>query len=102
MNNKLIVFFVSLVLIIIGFSIIYYTSVRDTSNISKTSLHNVETNIPLENPSEEISSFSTKIYNTEPNRQNNIQITCETLTPTIIKSGATFSFSQTIRSCYQR
>ena len=44
---------------------------------------------------EEISSFSTKIYNKENNRQNNVSITCSILNGTIVSNGATFSFCNT-------
>lgn len=44
----------------------------------------------------EIASFSTKIHNKENARQNNIKITCNTLTNTEIKSGEVFSFCDTV------
>lgn len=43
-----------------------------------------------------ISSFSTKIYTKDSSRQNNIEITCNTLNGTIVNAGATFSFCQTV------
>lgn len=43
-----------------------------------------------------ISSFSTKIYTKDSSRQNNIQITCNTLNGTIINASETFSFCQTV------
>lgn len=45
---------------------------------------------------EEISSFSTKIYNKESSRQNNVSITCSTLNDTIVQNGSTFSFCNTV------
>lgn len=45
---------------------------------------------------EEISSFSTKIYNNDSARQNNISITCNTLNDTIIANGSSFSFCNTV------
>ncbi len=45
---------------------------------------------------EQISTFSTKIYNKEQARQNNINITCSSLNDTIIANGATFSFCNTV------
>ena len=45
---------------------------------------------------EEISSFATKIYDTDPNRQNNISITCKSLNDTIVTKGSTFSFCDTV------
>ena len=43
-----------------------------------------------------ISSFSTKIYTKDSSRQNNIQITCNTLNGTVVNAGETFSFCQTV------
>lgn len=45
---------------------------------------------------EEISSFSTKIYNNDSARQNNISITCNTLNNTIVANGSSFSFCNTV------
>ncbi len=45
---------------------------------------------------EQLSSFSTKIYSKDSERQNNIKITCNTLNDTIIKNGETFSFCNTV------
>lgn len=45
---------------------------------------------------EEISSFSTKIYNKESSRQNNVSITCSSLNDTIVPNGSTFSFCNTV------
>ena len=45
---------------------------------------------------EEIASFSTKIYNKDSARQNNISITCNTLNDTIVTNGNSFSFCNTV------
>ncbi len=45
---------------------------------------------------QELSSFTTKIYTKDSERQNNIQITCSKLNGTTVENGATFSFTQTI------
>lgn len=45
---------------------------------------------------EQIAIFSTKIYSTDSARQNNINITCNTLNGTIVKNGASFSFCNTV------
>ena len=50
---------------------------------------------PIE-PEKEIAAFSTKIYNKDSARQNNISITCSTLNGTIVKNGETFSFCNTV------
>ncbi|MCI8273371.1 MAG: VanW family protein [Clostridia bacterium] len=44
----------------------------------------------------ELANFTTKIYNKEGERQNNISITCQSLTNTEIKPGETFSFCNTV------
>lgn len=44
----------------------------------------------------EIAQFTTKIRNKESERQNNIGITCKTLTGKEIKQGETFSFCDTV------
>lgn len=45
---------------------------------------------------EEITSFSTKIYTKDANRQKNISITCSTLNDTLVENGKTFSFCETV------
>ncbi len=52
------------------------------------------------NTTEVISTFSTKIYNKESARQNNINITCATLDNTTVKNGETFSFCNTVRTSH--
>lgn len=44
----------------------------------------------------EIATFSTKIYNKDSERQNNISITCNSLNNKEIKPGETFSFCNTV------
>ena len=44
----------------------------------------------------EIAQFSTKIHNKDPERQNNITITCKTLSAKEITPGETFSFCDTV------
>lgn len=44
----------------------------------------------------EIASFSTKIYNKDKERQNNIEITCKALSTKEIQPGETFSFCDTV------
>ena len=57
------------------------------SNANKTSVIKKET---------EIATFSTKIYNKDEERQNNIGITCRTLSTKQVKPGEIFSFCDTI------
>jgi len=44
----------------------------------------------------EIATFSTKIYNKDEERQNNIGITCRTLSTKEVQPGETFSFCDTV------
>lgn len=52
-------------------------------------------NINSENQSL-ISSFSTKIYSTDSNRQNNMKLTCNQLNGTVVPNNSTFSFCNTV------
>ena len=60
---------------------------QNTASQSNTAPPPVETNI---------ATFSTKIYTKESARQNNINITCNSLNETIVKNGETFSFCSTV------
>lgn len=71
----------------------YYTSER-TSASNETDKNSEDTS--SKNAETQISEFSTKIYTKDHGRQNNIQITCSTLNNTDVKSGSTFSFTQTV------
>ena len=65
---------------------------------NKTNEENEQNNIQNIEPKKDelISSFSTKIYTKESERQNNISITCSKLNGTVVKNGGTFSFCNTI------
>lgn len=67
-----------------------------TNNNSNNSNNNENIQNNIQNIEEEISTFSTKIYNLEYERQNNITITCNTLNDTIVSNGDTFSFCNTV------
>lgn len=83
-------------------------TVNNTSNNTNTSIQNNtnETNtiiVPPQTSTENkpkneelIASFSTKIYNMDSARQNNISITCSTLNETMVANGSTFSFCNTV------
>ena len=55
-----------------------------------------QNDIPVKKTEKEISNFSTKIYNKDEDRQNNITITCNTLSGKEIQPGETFSFCSTV------
>ena len=110
-KNKWIIVFIIFLLIAIGVGIyLYYTknnknnnytaektsSSNEIDNNSDSTYENTNT-APSETIKEEtISSFSTKLYSKDTSRQNNIKITCNTLNNTIVNSGETFSFCQTV------
>ena len=63
------------------------TNTNIESNANKTTVIKKET---------EIANFSTKIYNKDEERQNNIGITCRTLSSKELQPGETFSFCDTV------
>ena len=67
------------------------SSVNQNTNTSE----NANTTPPVVKE-EQIATFSTKIYDNDSARQNNINITCNTLNETTVKNGATFSFCNTV------
>lgn len=70
------------------------TSINETNdnNLTVTS----KSSSSREFKEEEISSFSTNIYNKDSARQNNIEITCSILNNTIIDNNSIFSFCDTV------
>ena len=70
----------------------------EQSKVNENSSNN--TNTSTQNSTQvtetEIASFSTKIYNKDEERQNNIGITCKTLSSKEVKPGETFSFCDTV------
>lgn len=76
-----------------------YTVSRITTTDNVTNINNENLNNSVENINNEteLSSFSTKIYTPDDEaRQTNIRITCSKLNGTIVKSGETFSFCNTV------
>lgn len=68
-----------------------YQAERSTSNT------NTDTNtIKVTKKETEIAVFSTKIYNKDEKRQNNIGITCKALSTKEVHPGETFSFCDTV------
>lgn len=63
------------------------TNTNSSSNVNTTKVTKKET---------EIAQFSTKIYSKDPERQNNIGITCKTLSSKEVQPGETFSFCDTV------
>lgn len=86
-------------------NIVSNSQINNTENFEQNSLmenkaneENVQNNIQNIEPKKDelISSFSTKIYTKESERQNNISITCSKLNGTVVKNGGIFSFCNTI------
>lgn len=86
-------------------NIVSNSQINNTENFEQNSLmenkaneENEQNNIQNIEPKKDelISSFSTKIYTKESERQNNISITCSKLNGTVVKNGNTFSFCNTI------
>ena len=62
-----------------------------TQNTSSSNSNKTQTQAETE-----ISSFRTKIYTKDSDRQNNVSITCSHLNNTIVENGKTFSFCNTV------
>ena len=65
------------------------------NNINENIINNSTSNLN-QTKETEIATFSTKIYNKDEERQNNIEITCDVLSSKEIKPGETFSFCDTV------
>ena len=68
-----------------------YQAQRSSTNTPNNSTNTNSTNLVAQNEAE-IATFSTKIHNKDPKRQNNLTITCNTLNSKEISAGETFSF----------
>ena len=73
---------------------------NNLENSSNNIVNNTSSNTTAENETQKkeeiLSSFSTKIYNKDSARQNNVSITCSNLNNTIVKNNTTFSFCSTL------
>ena len=70
------------------------TNVTENNVNSNNSVHEPETSSPKQE--ELISTFSTKVYSNDSNRQNNIKLACDELNGTLVPNGSTFSFCKTV------
>lgn len=76
------------------------TNTDNTTNTTANNSNNSKTSEPAE---VELSSFSTDILTSDPNRNNNIQITCGVLNEHIVAPGETFSFTGLVgKSTYDK
>ena len=69
-------------------------TIPENSNNNETINNNIKQETTY--TEKEISSFSTKIYTKEDDRQNNISVACSSLNGTTVKNGDTFSFTKTL------
>lgn len=73
---------------------------NNVENSSNNIVNSTSSNTTAENETQKkeeiLSSFSTKIYNKDSARQNNVSITCSNLNNTIVKNNTTFSFCSTL------
>ena len=65
-------------------------------NKTENQVENKTQTTPAPAQEEIVATFTTKIYNKDSARQNNIKITCNTLNNCIVRNGTTFSFCDTI------
>ena len=120
MNKKNIIYLIIILAIIISFGVYFYFKSSNSSKtvydadkttISKNNIINENSNSSTSNntsnPSNtssqntvsketEISTFSTTLYSKDSERQHNIQLTCSSLSGSIVKNGETFSFCATV------
>lgn len=78
-----------------------YQAERSSTNTNQNT--NINTNVntntnatKVTKKETEIAQFSTKIYSKAPERQNNVGITCKTLSSKEVQPGETFSFCDTV------
>ena len=69
-------------------------STNETTNTASENTSN--TNNVAKTVEEQLSAFSTKIYSNDANRTKNMEITTSALEGTIVKTGETFSFCNTV------
>lgn len=70
--------------------------IDSTTNNIGVNTTNESSDLNPTNQEKEIARFTTKIYTKEPERQNNIAITCKALESKLIEPGETFSFCNTV------
>ena len=106
--KKFIIGFVIVVLLLGGGTLWWYSSNKDENNTqgnvanynaNRTSTNqntNTTNQITVPKTETQIATFSTTIYNKDPERQNNISITCRAVNTKEVAPGETFSFCNTV------
>lgn len=107
MNKKIfiVLIFIVLAILLVGCSSNENTNTK-SSNLNNNANNSYETeslslskpieNIPKEPTPEILNTFSTNILDKSSGRQTNIELTCSVLNGSIVKSGETFSFCDTV------
>lgn len=97
MRKFLFVFvFIFLCFILVGCSSNNTITNSATNNSTNNLIYETEKLSIIEPKEKTLTSFSTNILDKDSGRQTNISITCSTLNGTIVKSGETFSFCDTV------
>lgn len=99
MKKYLWIFFI--LIIIIGVCVFTFNNndnSKESYTAEKTSINNKNSieNIESEKVEEKISEFSTRLPNDTKARDDNIKLACKTLNGSVVKSGETFSFWDTL------
>lgn len=88
--------------IILFFTMIFLSGCLSNNNSNlnvgaeNTTSYNTQKLIVKKPVEEVLYSFSTQILDTSEGRQNNIRLTCSSLNDTIVNTGSTFSFCDTV------
>ncbi len=93
MKRNLFFIFIIFIFILTGCSMNHTNQNTTTDNNVSYNTQKLVVNKPAE---EILYSFSTQILDTSEGRQNNIKLTCSSLNGTIVNSGDTFSFCDTV------
>ena len=96
--KKTAIIFVFLSLFLVGCDTINNNQTNNT--VASENTNNNATRLSTEpttsKQEEQICTFSTKIEQNDPSRQKNIELACQKLTGTVVKTGETFSFCDTL------
>jgi vancomycin resistance protein YoaR len=107
---KKVVFFIIVLVCILGIVGVCYTSFNSNNQSSNTNIQRLNANVQIDNTYTntavgeaikttteiDVASFTTKLNGADSPRSHNIGITTSTLNETIVKQGETFSFCDTI------
>lgn len=89
-------FYLFFVLLILPLLLVGCSLNSNTTNNMDNNSYNAEKLIVQKPVEKVLYSFSTQILDKDSGRQNNIRLTCDSLSGTIVKAGETFSFCDTV------